>query len=427
MTALPERGILQGKIIRKKKRPDSLVLAVKPLDQKSIPIHVSHHDAYEFLHLNGEIRVEWYRKRDSGDLWAKHITLVRCTPTPTMIPTVMQGVVNGVYPPSVLPGMTVEEMQKILNLPIGRQKRVSIAEISRVLEGKEAYKPPRRRLPFVKKREWVVLEELERIAKTGEHGWKLQSIAHKKYENLGNEAAWENLPLNIPEAPVPLPDRGPRPSREHYLLHKKIPQVRWMVNRVKEMYRDREPPRHILDVGGGRGDLATALALALPTTKLTVVDVNQPSLDAGKDYASSRGCGVQITFILEDMAKFVKKDIVSPPIDLVVALHACGDLSDLAMSYASKIGADFVICPCCYGKRHILEFTPGWEGLCNETTQSTLRRLSELNEQKEVCRLAMQYINSMRFQCLEEDNFCVLLDQYDVETSIRNHVFVATR
>ena len=50
--------------------------------------------------------------------------------------------------------------------------------------------------------------------------------------------------------------------------------------------------RHIIDVGGGRGDLAVALAVhfsrhaaATTTTMVTVVDKNATSLAAGKAYA----------------------------------------------------------------------------------------------------------------------------------------------
>jgi Methyltransferase domain len=44
----------------------------------------------------------------------------------------------------------------------------------------------------------------------------------------------------------------------------------------------------------------------------------------------------------------------------VVALHACGDLSDLALDFASRAGADFMVCPCCYTKRYIPHFEPAW-------------------------------------------------------------------
>ena len=431
-TAAGSRTIT-GKIIRKKKRPEALVINVKPPEDnvKSIPVHVPLNHDYEFLFLYAVILVQCHE--EEGTVHSDHIELIQCSPTPTIIPVVMQGVLDGRYPSSVLPDdWSIEDIQRILDLPTGRQKRTSIAEISRVLEGRDAFKPARKRLPFVKRSEWRILEELERVGQTGECGWTMQTIQPKEYDEEGkakdddNAGAWENLPLNIPEAPTPLPDRGPRPTREEYIVNKKLPQVRWMVRRVQELYQGKEAPRHILDVGGGRGDLATALALALPTARLTVVDVNPPSLEAGKEYAHSRGCGDRIDFVLADMADFVAQE--NPPsIDLVVALHACGDLSDLAVSFASKMNATFVICPCCYGKRHIPSFTPKWENLCDKESQAVLRRVSELNEKPEVSRLSMKVINSMRFRCMQEEQYCVTLEQYDISKSVRNHVFVGTR
>ena len=35
-------------------------------------------------------------------------------------------------------------------------------------------------------------------------------------------------------------------------------------------------------------------------------------------------------------------------VDIVVALHACGVLSDVALGHASCFLASFVICPCCF-------------------------------------------------------------------------------
>ena len=54
--------------------------------------------------------------------------------------------------------------------------------------------------------------------------------------------------------------RGPL-SRAEYLHGKKRPQILWVLQRVALWDR---PPRHILDLGGGRGDLALALAQRHP-------------------------------------------------------------------------------------------------------------------------------------------------------------------
>ena len=38
----------------------------------------------------------------------------------------------------------------------------------------------------------------------------------------------------------------------------------------------------------------------------------------------------------------------SAGVDIVVALHACGVLTDVALGHAACQGAGFVICPCCF-------------------------------------------------------------------------------
>ena len=58
--------------------------------------------------------------------------------------------------------------------------------------------------------------------------------------------------------------RGPL-SRAEYLHGKKRPQIGWVLQRLA---RWDPPPRHILDLGGGRGDLALALAQRHPCATL---------------------------------------------------------------------------------------------------------------------------------------------------------------
>jgi hypothetical protein len=527
----------EGTIIRKKKRPHNvLVLAVKPNDDtntKSRPLYVASDVAqrYNFLHLHCIIRAHYdlrppsahsnsgtvndeeqlHNNNDDEDdtkhnsnnpvMWATDITLLRSTHIPTILPTIIQGVLQGQYPVGVIPGTTRTELRQLYEMPIGRKKRIALAELSRQLEGRPVYKPPKQRLPFVKAHEWHILDQIKEISTTGEHGWTLQPLLPKHYPNITatttttvgvvprgtaaittttveNEevrtddrdtatttatincvSPTTNLPpLNLPPKPSTPPNRGPRPSREYYMLHKKLPQVRWMVQRIQELYSATNEKggttttstttlQHILDVGGGRGDLATALALALPSSvHITVVDVNETSLNAGQAYAASiLGSTTyqnRITFVLADMVDFCQQEPQQQSssshtnniqhqhprpqqFDLVVALHACGDLSDFAMAYAQQIHADFIVCPCCYGKKHIAHFVPQWEQYCTDlTVQATLRRLTELNELPHVSRLAMQYINSMRYQAFQHC-FDVSLEEYDIQMSIRNHVFVA--
>ncbi len=58
---------------------------------------------------------------------------------------------------------------------------------------------------------------------------------------------------------------------------------------------------HLVDVGGGRGDLAIAAAATLPNVRVTVVDLNKASLEAGRTRAAELQLG-NIEFVLGDLA-----------------------------------------------------------------------------------------------------------------------------
>lgn len=204
---------------------------------------------------------------------------------------------------------------------------------------------------------------------------------------------------------VPLPRqkscRGHQ-TRLEYWTTKKLPQIEWMIRRIETIIQESRgnvPFRHILDVGGGRGDLALALAGRWgETTQITVVDANANSLHSGQSHFSDLNQQQQeqqdcqsvgwsdspaSNDILRDRVNFVHADFFdfmsSSPllseqsshqmsltaaktqnVDLVVALHACGELTDAALYYATQVAnCSFLICPCCYTKRNMRsQFSP---------------------------------------------------------------------
>jgi SAM-dependent methyltransferase len=230
-----------------------------------------------------------------------------------------------------------------------------------------------------------------------------------------------------------------------------------MVDRIAAIIastaRRGRPFAHILDVGGGRGDLALALAQRF-ATKVTVVDRNATSVAAGQARAEAWNPAAcrdgQIHFVVADFQAYATSNRESagqsvdhaslsmpppsPPVDLVVALHACGDLSDAALHHATHTlhGCSFLICPCCYTKRYLT--TSFWEPALSrngsfvatmDTTEpvhaadanpnsmdsirnplsswdaptiSTLLRLAELNEHPNVRHRAATLINTARLQ-----------------------------
>lgn len=99
----------------------------------------------------------------------------------------------------------------------------------------------------------------------------------------------------------------------------------------------------VVDVGSGHGHLTRHLATALG------LPAEGWERDAARvAVASSLSDGVRARFVTADA-----RDAVATLTrdDLVVGLHACGALGDLAVSAASEVGASVVIVGCCLQKR----------------------------------------------------------------------------
>jgi hypothetical protein len=74
-----------------------------------------------------------------------------------------------------------------------------------------------------------------------------------------------------------IPNRNDK-ARTDYIEMKKKPQIVWMSAKLKEVVRERreqgllgeEECAHMVDIGGGRGDLAITVAVTLPNIRVTV-------------------------------------------------------------------------------------------------------------------------------------------------------------
>jgi Methyltransferase domain len=195
-------------------------------------------------------------------------------------------------------------------------------------------------------------------------------------------------------------------TRQEYLESKKHPQVAWFLQRLRKFSKI----RHILDVGGGRGDLAITLASGLgPETRVTVIDMNESSLEAGRRFAAQCGVGDRMNWVCDDFVSYSERN-ESTDVDMVVALHACGYLSDLALEYAVRQKASFVICPCCYSKMK---------------QKSIATKLAEISEATELSRRAMHVINSGRYwDLMSQGSYQILLEEYSRAWSSRNMVMI---
>jgi hypothetical protein len=426
---------LTGRLVRKRKRQNRIILVIQIQGENddeidtSVSIDRNRSYDYEFLFLDAILRVDCSQQQKEAQqqecLTSENITLIQCAPDPSAVTLVLEGIqIGGEFSLSTLPGvLDYQHACQILALE-HRERRLAIAKLVRILEGKNSDKKSRNRLPHTKRCDFELLNDLEGLGRSGSAGWTLMEPVRKDVpvqQQLEADADKDVVHLNIPGEHV-MSCRGDT-SRAEYIVSKKLPQVRWLIQRVRELPKR---PMHIVDVGGGRGDLATGLALAFSGSIITVVDKNLSSLDAGRDHASKLSCGDRVRFCHADFATFVQDPSVFlssdlPPVDLVVGLHTCGDLSDLALTYAKAVGAAFVVCPCCYAKRYIPNFVPGWNSYCLEA-HDALGRLAELNERPTVSRTAMAVINSMRLQGMAD--YKVSLEEYDSTSSLRNLVLI---
>ncbi len=122
------------------------------------------------------------------------------------------------------------------------------------------------------------------------------------------------------------------------------PRKRAQVAAFAALARDAARGRsRVIDVGSGHGHLTRHLASALG------VPAEGWERDAARvAVASSLSEGVSARFVTADA-----RDAVATLTrgDLVVGLHACGALGDLAVSAASEVGASVVVVGCCLQKR----------------------------------------------------------------------------
>lgn len=78
------------------------------------------------------------------------------------------------------------------------------------------------------------------------------------------------------------------------------PDTEILLERVKEIFREKENPLNILDIGTGSGNLAIALAKEFPKSKITAMDISFDALKYARENAELNGVDSQIEFIQKD-------------------------------------------------------------------------------------------------------------------------------
>lgn len=124
----------------------------------------------------------------------------------------------------------------------------------------------------------------------------------------------------------------------------------------------------IVDFGGGSGHLSIPLALLRPSCTVVCVDLSSRSLELLHDKAAHCACVSdpqqhpptlpivpniqQRTHILNLFTYHGAADTYTDqPVDVAVALHLCGEATDVVLRFAGKLQASaIVVAPCCVGK-----------------------------------------------------------------------------
>lgn len=408
---------LIGRIARKKKRKQGIELAVraqtingeKPNQENLPPIVVCvlksdmaamvKHPVY--AQLDALVRVEYV---EDSELWCKFravsLELLECPGEPQAVQALLKDpTLWYALRPQSREGKEEEE----LDFQSKNQHYLVRHIIARLQRRDLKMETPRHRPPVVR---YPTLQALEALEKET----NLVDITI----NTANNPDLVCLPTmmqNLPEdGQVVLQSNHGKLTRQEYLELKKVPQIAWMLTRLKTLH-PRFQFRHVLDVGGGRGDLAISVAQAFPDCHVSVVDLNQTSLEAGEAFAQKQGVGDRMHWICRDFNDFTAQDNPSlRPIDLVIALHACGDLSDLALRIGIDQKAAVAVCPCCYSKL---------------SKQTVATQLAELQGRPDLSRRGMRVVNSQRHGNLVHHGYEASLEEYSKEWSGRNQVLVA--
>eukprot|EP00980_Cylindrotheca_fusiformis_P029446 scaffold23476_cov125-Cylindrotheca_fusiformis.AAC.14 len=222
-------------------------------------------------------------------------------------------------------------------------------------------------------------------------------------------------------------------------MAKKKPQLEWMGQQIRSVLASHpdfgKRKLNILDIGGGKGSLANYLGQAMDDVYVHVVDICAGAVANGE--AKARRLELPVNFQLAD-ASSSDLDVIKA--DVVVALHACGHLSDIALAHAVNRDAGFVIVPCCFNSNPHLTI-PGpnktavhdWLGL-PESDWNVLKLLAEVqgdipfaNEAIGIlCAVRAEAARSRMLQRGTLKGGKVEIRQFPIEYSTRNTVLVGT-
>ena len=179
-------------------------------------------------------------------------------------------------------------------------------------------------------------------------------------------------------------------------------------------------PIDIVDIGGSRGRLAFALAERYgAAVRVTLVDRDPRAVATAEARRPSNA-----RTLLGDAAALAA-DGAFDGVDAVVALHACGGLSDLALAVAARARAAFVVCPCCFlSNRDLLVAGASADAFLGDALKPAdlggLLRAAEDQSSPRSQRAAMHTVNAARARAAEARGLVCGLAAFDADFSQRN-------
>jgi 2-polyprenyl-3-methyl-5-hydroxy-6-metoxy-1,4-benzoquinol methylase len=226
-------------------------------------------------------------------------------------------------------------------------------------------------------------------------------------------------------------------------MSQKKPQLEWMCQQIRSVLESHpeygQRKLRILDIGGGQGFLANALGGMVDQyiEQIHVVDICARAVQNGATRAHR--FGAPVVFEVADASRTLD----NIPADVVVALHACGHLSDVALAHAVQRQAGFVIVPCCFNSNPYLKIpshdettVEEWLGI-SAVDWSVLKKLAEMQGDIGLARQAMELICAIRADAVKnqwkkepnKNGKCqvkVAIRQFPIEYSTRNTVLVGS-
>lgn len=229
----------------------------------------------------------------------------------------------------------------------------------------------------------------------------------------------------------------------------KRPQLQWMTNQIIEVVQSHplfgQRPLKILDIGGGRGHLANYLASRLgeEVANVHVIDIDSRTVRNGAKEAKQRSLNVQ--YEVGDATKLfvTAKGDIENNYDVVIALHACGGLTDVALAFATTNKAALVVTPCCFHSNLHLNvpeinddgslsqnMVPAFEWLgVSESDLDTIQLAAELQGDRKTSSRAIHIICALRSAAIlrhHSSSFDVKIKTFPISFSTRNHCLVGS-